>query len=151
MCSEQYYIKTGLMKNQKLTNTTSGPLRPARISHHVTTDRTWGHAMRKKLLTASVVQQPAACTYKHKLEVEYMVCYCIMKTYEKVEVQFHISLMLSLNGSKCTTSCCSFFSPGQNCSDIQRILFSLLNRSRQIPTLLFYCKILILVSSCAPG
>jgi hypothetical protein len=95
------------------------PLRPARISHHVTTDWTWGHAMRKKLLTASVVQQPAACTYKRKLEVKYMICYCIMKTYEEVEIQFHISLMLLPNGSKCTTSRCSLFSPGQNCSDIQ--------------------------------
>ena len=43
-----------------------------------------------------------------------------MKTHEEAEVQCHISLMLSLNGSKSTTSSCSFFSPGQNCSDIQR-------------------------------
>jgi hypothetical protein len=107
--------------------------------------------MRKKLLTASVVQQPAACTYKHKLEVEYMVCYCITKMYEEVEVQFHISLMLSLNGSKCTTARCSFFSPEKTVAIFNEILFSLLTRLRQIPMLLFRWKYLILVSSCAPG
>ena len=64
--------------------------------------------MRKKLLTASVVQQPAACTYKHKLEVKYMVCYCIMKTYEEVELQFHIALMLSLEASVLLHAAVSF-------------------------------------------
>jgi len=54
-----------------------------------------------------------------------------MNTYEEMEVQFHIFLVLSLNGSKCMTSRCSFFSPGQNCSEIQRnFIFS----AKQIET-----------------
>jgi hypothetical protein len=44
------------------------------------------------------------------------------------------------------------FRPKKKTAEIfKEILFSLLNRLRQIPMLLFRWKNLILVSSCAPG
>jgi hypothetical protein len=43
------------------------------------------------------------------------------------------------------------FRPDKTVAIFKEILFSLLNRLRQIPMLLFCWKNLILVSSCAPG